>query len=68
MKKVKMIGRMVELIFGLACIGFLLYEFAFFVLAPFYNGGHLPSLTYFGCGVNLVVISYLILLEDRIFG
>lgn len=68
MKKVKMIGRMVELLIGIICIGFLLYELAFFVLAPFYNGGYLPSLTYFGCGVNLVVISYLMLLEDRIFG
>lgn len=68
MKKVKMIGRMVELIFGLACIGFLIYEFITFTLAPFYNGGHLPSLTYFGCGVNLVVITYLMSLENAIFG
>lgn len=67
MKKVKMIGRMVELIFGLACIGFLIYEFITFTLAPFYNGGHLPSLTYFGCGVNLVVITYLMSLENAIF-
>ena len=68
MKKVKMIGRMVELLLGVVCIGLLIYEFVTFTLAPFYNGGHLPSLTYFGCGVNLVVISYLMLLEDRIFG
>lgn len=68
MKKVKMIGRTVELILGVACIGFLLYEFVAFTLAPFYNGGHLPSMTYFGCGINLCVIAYLIQLEDRIFG
>ena len=68
MKKIKMIGRSVELLLGAVCIGFLLYEFITFTLAPFYNGGHLPSLTYFGCGVNLVVISYLMQLEDRIFG
>lgn len=67
MKRIKMIGRTVELILGIIGIGFLLYEFIFFTLAPFYNGGHLPSLTYFGCGVNLLVIAYLIQLEDRIF-
>jgi len=63
----KMIGRLVELLFGVICIGFLLYELAFFVLAPFYNGGHLPTMTYMGCGINLCVIAYLIQLEDRIF-
>lgn len=66
MKKIKMIGRITELIFGAACIGFLLYEFVIFTLAPFYNGGHLPSLTYTGCGINLLVISYLIQLEYAI--
>lgn len=66
MKRIKMIGRIVELLIGLGCIGFLLYEFVFFTLAPFYNGGHLPSLTYFGCGVNLVVIVYLLSLESSI--
>lgn len=68
MKKIKMIGRMVELLLGIICIGFLLYELAFFVLAPFYNGGHLPSMTYLGCGINLCVLAYLLQLEDRIFG
>lgn len=66
MKKIKMGMRIFELLLGVVCTGFLLYEFAFFVLAPFYNGGHLPSLTYFGCGVNLVVISYLVQLEMSI--
>lgn len=66
MKRIKMIGRIVELLIGLGCIGFLIYEFVFFTLAPFYNGGHLPSLTYFGCGVNLVVIVYLLSLESSI--
>lgn len=68
MKKIKMIGRIFELIIGLGCIGFLLYEFVFFTLAPFFNGGYLPSLTYTGCGINLLVISYLIQLEYEIFG
>lgn len=66
MKKIKMIGRIIELLLGIACIGFLLYEFIFFTLAPFYNGGHLPSLTYFGCGVNLIIIIYLLNLESSI--
>ena len=60
--------RLFELVLGAICIGFLLYEFAFFVLAPFYNGGHLPSLTYMGCGINLCVIGYLTQLEYEIFG
>ena len=59
---------MVELLLGIICIGFLLCELAFFVLAPFYNGGHLPSMTYLGCGINLCVLAYLLQLEDRIFG
>lgn len=67
MKRIKMIGRLVELLLGIICIGFLLYELAFFVLAPFYNGGHLPTMTYIGCGINLCIIAYLIQLEDRIF-
>ncbi len=66
MKKIKMGMRIFELLLGVGCAGFLLYEFVFFTLAPFYNGGHLPSLTYFGCGVNLVVISYLVQLENSI--
>lgn len=66
MKKIKMIGRIIELILGVICIGFLLYEFITFTLAPFYNGGYLPSLTYFGCGVNLIIIIYLISLESSI--
>ena len=66
MKKIKMGMRIFELLLGVGCIGFLLYEFAFFVLAPFYNGGYLPSLTYFGCGVNLIVIVYLMSLENSI--
>lgn len=66
MKKIKMILRIIELILGLAGIGFLIWEFIFFTLAPFYNGGHLPSLTYFGCGVNAVVIFYLMSLESSI--
>ena len=67
MKRIKMIGRLVELVLGIICIGFLLYELAFFVLAPFYNGGHLPTMTYLGCGINLCVIAYLIQLENEIF-
>lgn len=66
MKKIKMILRIIELLLGLAGIGFLIWEFIFFTLAPFYNGGHLPSLTYFGCGVNAVVVFYLMSLEDRL--
>jgi len=68
MKKIKMIFRIIELLLGLVGICFLLYEFIFFTLAPFYNGGHLPSLTYLGCGINLCVIAYLIQLENEIFG
>lgn len=68
MKRLKMLGRMVELLLGIIAIGFLLYELVFFVLAPFYNGGHLPSMTYLGCGINLCVIAYLIQLENAIFG
>ena len=66
MKKIKMIFRIIELLLGLAGIGFLIWEFIFFTLAPFYNGGHLPSLTYFGCGVNAVVVFYLMCLEDQL--
>ena len=66
MKKIKMIGRIIELLIGVICICFLLYEFIFFTLAPFYNGGHLPSLTYMGCGVNLIIIIYLLNLESSI--
>lgn len=66
MKKIKMIFRIIELLLGLAGIGFLIWEFIFFTLAPFYNGGYLPSLTYFGCGVNAVVIFYLMSLESSI--
>lgn len=65
MKRIK-IGRLVELIIGVVCMVFLLCEFAYFMLIPFINGGHLPSLTYFGCGVNLLVIAYLTNLEIRI--
>lgn len=68
MKKIKMLCRLIELLLGVACVGFLIYEFLFFTLAPFYNGGHLPSLTYLGCGVNLLVISYLVQLEYEIYG
>lgn len=67
MKKIK-IGRLVELIIGMLCIGFLIYEFFTFTLLPLFNGGYLPSLTYFGCGVNLVVIAYLVGLEAKIKG
>lgn len=66
MKKIGMLFRLIELILGVICIGFLLYEFITFTLAPFYNGGYLPSLSYFGCGVNLIVIIYLISLESSI--
>lgn len=66
MKKIKMIFRIIELLLGLAGIGFLIWEFIIFTLAPFYNGGHLPSLTYFGCGVNAIVIFYLMSLESSI--
>ena len=66
MKKIKMGFRIIELLLGLAGIGFLIWEFIFFTLAPFYNGGHLPSLTYFGCGVNAVVVFYLMCLEDQL--
>lgn len=65
MKRIK-IGRLVELLLGFICMGFLLYEFAYFLAVPFINGGNLPSLTYLGCGVNLLVISYLVNLEMRI--
>ena len=58
--------RLIELLIGLGCIGFLVYEFVFFTLAPFYNGGHLPSLSYFGCGLNLIIIVYLLSLESSI--
>lgn len=68
MKRIKMLGRLVELILGIIGIGFLLFEVGYFVLAPFYNGGHLPSMTYIGCGINLCVIAYLIQLENEIFG
>lgn len=66
MKKIGMLFRLIELILGVICIGFLLYEFITFTLAPFYNGGYLPSLSYFGYGVNLIVIIYLISLESSI--
>ena len=66
MKKIRMIIRIIELLIGLGCIGFLIWEFVEFTLAPFYNGGHLPSLTYFGCGVNAMVVLYLMSLEDCI--
>jgi hypothetical protein len=65
MRRIK-IGRLVELLIGVVCMGFLLYEFAYFISVPFINGGHLPSLTYFGCGINLLVIAYLTNLEMRI--
>lgn len=68
MKRIKMLYRIFELILGVIGIGFLLFEVGYFVLAPFYNGGHLPSMTYMGCGVNLCVIAYLIQLEYEIFG
>lgn len=68
MKIVKMLGRLVELLLGVIAIGFLIYEVIFFVLAPFYNGGHLPSMSYMGCGINLCLIAYLIQLENEIFG
>ncbi len=67
MKKIK-IGRLIELLIGIGCIGLLIYEFFTFTLLPLFNGGHLPSLTYFGCGVNLLVIAYLVNLEMRIRG
>ena len=66
MKKVKMIFRIIELLLGAACIGLFIYEFFEFTLAPFYNGGHLPSLTYFGCGVNLLALVYLLSLESEL--
>lgn len=65
MKKIKL-GRLVELLIGLICVGVLVYEFIVFTLAPFFNGGNLPCLTYFGCGVNLLIIAYLTNLEMRI--
>lgn len=64
MKKIK-IGRLVELIVGIICILFLIYELFTFTLLPLFNGGYLPSLTYFGCGVNLAVIAYLIAFEEK---
>ena len=67
MKKMRMLFRLFELVLGVIAIGFLLFEVGYFVLAPFYNGGHLPSMTYMGCGVNLCVIAYLIQLEYEIF-
>lgn len=66
MKRIKMIIRIIELLIGLGCLGFLLYEFIWFTLAPFYNGGYLPSLSYFGCGVNALVVGYLLSLENSI--
>lgn len=66
MRKVKMLFRIFELLLGAACIGLFIYEFLFFTLAPFFNGGHLPSLTYFGCGVNLVALIYLLSLESEL--
>lgn len=66
MKKIKMYLRILELLVGVGCIGFLIWEFIYFTLAPFYNGGYLPSLTYFGCGVNALVVLYLMCLEDSI--
>lgn len=68
MKKMRMLFRLFELVLGVIGIGFLLFEVGYFVLVPFYNGGHLPSMTYMGCGVNLCVIAYLIQLEYEIFG
>lgn len=65
MKKIKL-GRLVELLIGIICIGILVYEFITLTLAPFFNGGYLPSLTYFGCGMNLLIIAYLTNLEMRI--
>lgn len=65
MKRIK-IGRLVELIIGVVCMVFLLCEFAYFMLVPFINGGHLPCLTYVGFGINLLVIAYLTNLEMRI--
>ena len=64
--KIIKIGRLVELIIGVVCMVFLLCEFAYFILVPFINGGHLPCLTYVGCGINLLVIAYLTNLEMRI--
>lgn len=66
MKRVKMIIRIIELLIGLGCLAFLLWEFIWFTLAPFYNGGYLPSLSYFGCGVNAIVVFYLLSLESAI--
>lgn len=66
MKRIKTIIRIIELLIGLGCLGFLLFELIEFVLAPFYNGGHLPTMTYFGCGINLIVITYLLSLENSI--
>lgn len=66
MKKIGMILRIIELLIGVACLGFLLWEFIWFTLAPFYNGGYLPSLSYFGCGVNAIVVFYLLSLESAI--
>lgn len=66
MKKIGMILRIIELLIGVACLAFLLWEFIWFTLAPFYNGGYLPSLSYFGCGVNAIVVFYLLSLESAI--
>lgn len=65
MKKIKL-GRLVELLIGVICMGFLLYEFAYFLTIPFINGGYLPSLSYTGIAINLLVIAYLVNLETRI--
>lgn len=66
MKKIGMLFRIFELLVGIACIGFLLYEFIYFVLAPFYNGGYLPTLTYSECGINGIIFFYLLSLESSI--
>lgn len=65
MKRIK-IGRLVELLLGVIGIVFLIGEFVYFGIISYKTGGNLPSLTYTGMGVNLLVITYLVNLEIRI--
>lgn len=65
MKRIK-VGRLVELLLGVIGIIFLIGEFVYFGIISYMTGGNLPSLTYTGMGVNLLVITYLVNLEIRI--
>ena len=65
MKRIKF-GRLVELLLGVVCIAFLVCEFVYFTIIAYKTSGYLPTLTYTGMGVNLLVITYLVNLEIRI--